>query len=119
MDALEEVHKQLNVKRGVDSYKQAFSRIHQAGIAVLSAFIFGMDGDNSERLRRRADYMIRSGVDVMQTTFLTPLPGTLLFDRYHREGRLLYNNFPERLSLSPKMFIRRILSNCSKGFTPG
>jgi radical SAM superfamily enzyme YgiQ (UPF0313 family) len=94
MDALEEVHKQLNVKRGVDSYAQAFYRIHQAGIAVLGAFIFGMDGDTSERLQRRADYMIHSGVDVMQTTFLTPLPGTRLFDRYHKEERLLYTDFP-------------------------
>jgi radical SAM superfamily enzyme YgiQ (UPF0313 family) len=92
--ALEEVHKQLNAKRGVPAYTQAFNRIHRAGIAVLGAFIFGMDGDTSERLRRRADYVIHSGVDVIQTTFLTPLPGTRLFERYRQEGRLLYTNFP-------------------------
>jgi radical SAM superfamily enzyme YgiQ (UPF0313 family) len=96
VDALQEVHKQLNAQRGIDAYAQAFRRIHRAGIAVLGAFIFGMDGDTSDKLQRRADYMVRTGgIDVMQTTFLTPLPGTRLFDRYHREGRLLYTNFPQ------------------------
>jgi radical SAM superfamily enzyme YgiQ (UPF0313 family) len=93
--ALKEVEKNLNLKKGVDSYSAAFDRIHQAGIAVLGAFIFGMDGDTSQKLEKRGDYMIRSDVDVMQTTYLTPLPGTRLFDRLLKKGRLLYSNFPQ------------------------
>jgi radical SAM superfamily enzyme YgiQ (UPF0313 family) len=92
--ALEEVHKQLNIKRGVDYYSQAFHRINKAGIAVLGAFIFGMDGDTADKLQQRADFMIRSQIDVMQTTFLTPLAGTRVFDRYYKENRLLYTDFP-------------------------
>jgi len=38
--------------------------------------------------------MINSSVDVMQTTYLTPLPGTRLFDSLQREGRLLYTDYP-------------------------
>jgi len=96
LDALKEIHKQLNAQRGINAYAQAFQRIHQAGIAVLGAFIFGMDGDTPDKLQRRADYMTYNcGIDVMQTTFLTPLPGTRLFDRYQREERLLYKNFPQ------------------------
>ena len=94
VDALVEVNKRLNLQRGVQSYDEAFRRIHRAGIAVLGAFIFGMDGDTPEKLRHRTDYMIHSGIDVMQTTYLTPLPGTRLFDRLQREGRLLYTDFP-------------------------
>ena len=47
--------------------------------------------------------MIRSGVDVMQVTFLTPLPGTRLFDQLGNENRLLYTDFPmdwERYDMS-------------------
>jgi radical SAM superfamily enzyme YgiQ (UPF0313 family) len=95
VDALGEVNKQLNLKRGVDAYAEAFRRIHRAGIAVLGAFIFGMDGDTPQGLRRRADYMIRSGIDVMQTTHLTPLPGTRLYERLAGEGRLLYADYPQ------------------------
>ncbi|MEW5994731.1 MAG: radical SAM protein [Candidatus Zixiibacteriota bacterium] len=95
VDALKKVNKQLNLRRGVESYNEAFQRIHQAGIAVLGAFIFGMDGDTPEKLRRRTDYMIRGGVDVMQVTFLTPLPGTRLFEHLREEGRLLYTDYPQ------------------------
>jgi radical SAM superfamily enzyme YgiQ (UPF0313 family) len=95
VNALREINKRLNLKRGMDYYVEAFRRIHRAGIAVLGAFIFGMDGDTPEKLKRRAKYMMRSGIDVMQTTVLTPLPGTRLFERYQKEGRLLYTDFPQ------------------------
>ena len=95
VDALAEVDKQLNLKRGVESFEKAFQRMHRAGIGVLGAFIFGMDGDSPERLERRAEYMVASGVDVMQATILTPLPGTRLFDYLQCEGRLLYTDFPK------------------------
>jgi len=94
-EALEEVNKQLNIQRGVSSYKKSLRNIHKAGIAVLGAFIFGMDGDTPEELNTRATYMMRSGIDVMQTTFLTPLPGTRLFDLYQKENRLLFTNYPK------------------------
>lgn len=94
IDALTEVNKRLNLKRGPASYKELFDRIHRAGMAVLGAFIFGMDGDTPEKLRNRAEFMIESGVDVMQLTTMTPLPGTPLFDRLHKEGRLLFTDFP-------------------------
>ncbi len=95
VDGLAEVNKRLNLQRGVESYDEVFRRIHRAGIAVLGAFIFGMDGDTPEKLQRRTTYMIRCGVDVMQTTYLTPLPGTRLFGRHRNEDRLLYTDFPQ------------------------
>ena len=95
MDALKEVHKQLNAQRGISAYDTAFKNIQNAGIAVLGAFIFGMDGDTPQKLESRAKYMRRSsGIDVMQTTFLTPLPGTRLYDQYQQENRLQYTQFP-------------------------
>ena len=94
-EALTEVNKRLNLKYGTSSYEATFDRIHSAGIAVLGAFIFGMDGDTPEKLDRRADFMINSGVDVMQATVMTPLPGTQLFERLRQEGRLLFTDFPQ------------------------
>ena len=95
-DALTDVNKKLNIKRGgSDAYEQIFERIHDAGIAVLGAFIFGMDQDTPDKLVSRVQYMLDSSVDVMQATALTPLPGTRLFSRLKEEGRLLYTNFPQ------------------------
>jgi radical SAM superfamily enzyme YgiQ (UPF0313 family) len=93
-DALSEINKRLNLGRGVESYEEVFHRIHRAGIAVLGAFIFGMDVDTPDGLRNRTDYMVRSRMDVMQTTILTPLPGTRLFEQLRSGGRLLYTDYP-------------------------
>lgn len=93
-EALGETNKKLNLRMGVDRYKEVFRRINRHGIAVLGAFIYGMDSDTPSALRRRTDYILRSGVDVMQTTYLTPLPGTRLFAMLEDQGRLLYTDFP-------------------------
>ena len=94
VDALDETNKKLNLKIGVDQYEEIFRRINRHGIAVLGAFIYGMDSDTPSALRHRTNYILRSGIDIMQTTYLTPLPGTRLFDRLKEEGRLLYTDFP-------------------------
>jgi radical SAM superfamily enzyme YgiQ (UPF0313 family) len=94
-EALFEVNKKLNLKRKVSTYADAFQRIHRAGIAVLGAFIYGMDNDTYDKLDARTDYIINSDVDVMQVTHLTPLPGTRLFTKLQNEGRLIYTDFPE------------------------
>jgi radical SAM superfamily enzyme YgiQ (UPF0313 family) len=125
-DVLEHVNKRLNVARGVDSYDDAFRRIHRAGISVLGSFIFGVDGDTPEKIRGRARYMIRCGVDVMQGTLLTPLPGTRLFARLEQEGRLLYTDFPkdwDRYDMSEVVFrpsdmepseLTRVVRECTR-----
>jgi radical SAM superfamily enzyme YgiQ (UPF0313 family) len=95
-EALQEVNKKLNVQRGVTAYDEAFRRIHHAGIAILGAFLFGIDGDTLEKLQRRAEYMVcNRGIDVMQATLLTPLPGTRLFEKYQQQQRLLFTNLPK------------------------
>lgn len=87
-EQLKESNKRLNLKKGVSSYKGAFRTIHKAGIAVLGAFIFGMDSDKPQDLYNRAKFIMRSAVDVTQASILTPLPGTRLFDKLKGEGRL-------------------------------
>lgn len=92
---LKEQNKGLNVKIGGDKYQEVFDKIHNAGITVLGSFIFGMDADTVEDLHARADYILNSSIDCYQTGVLTPLPGTPLFERFLKEDRMLYSNFPE------------------------
>ena len=47
---LENMNKKLNLKIGVKNYSSIFRRIHRNGIAILGAFIFGMDSDTVEDL---------------------------------------------------------------------
>jgi len=92
---LEEANKKLNLKIGVDNYNKVFKKIQSYGIGVLGTFIFGLDTDTVEDLYNRADYIMKSEIDAIQSTIMTPLPGTRLFDKLKLENRLIYTNFPE------------------------
>jgi radical SAM superfamily enzyme YgiQ (UPF0313 family) len=94
-DALSEMNKKMNLQSLRNSYEEAFRRLHRYKIAVHGFFIFGLDVDTPESLHRRADYIVRSGVDSMGPAILCPFPGTALFDKMLKENRLLYTNFPQ------------------------
>lgn len=92
---LEDANKKMNIKIGIDNFQKVYDKIHQYGIAVLGAFIFGLETDTKETIQNRVKYILKSNIDAMQATILTPLPGTPLFNRMRDEGRLTLNNFPE------------------------
>lgn len=89
------INKKMNMKVGTNKYKDIIEKINSYKIAVLGSFIYGLDNDTSKSLLKRIEYIIKSPVDVMQTTILTPLPGTRLFEKFYDEERLLYNKFPD------------------------
>lgn len=95
VDALHDTNKRLNLKLGVDKYARSFRTIHKAGIAVLGAFIYGMDSDTLESLQKRTRFILRSSVDVVQASVMTPLPGTRLFERMKTENRMLSRRSPQ------------------------
>ena len=88
-------NKKINLKIGVNHYKEAFRKIHRHGIGVLGAFIYGLDTDTPADIRKRTDYINRSSVDVVQASVLTPLPGTRVFEKIQNEKRLLKTNYPD------------------------
>jgi radical SAM superfamily enzyme YgiQ (UPF0313 family) len=93
-DALKDIGKKLNLRRGINSYEKIFKKIHKHGISVLGAMIFGMDSDTKEDFLKRAEFLRKSSVDAYQCSVLTPLPGTTLFERVNKEGRIALNNYP-------------------------
>jgi radical SAM superfamily enzyme YgiQ (UPF0313 family) len=64
-------------------------------MAVIGAFLYGLETDTKETIENRTRYMINADIDAMQTTVITPLPGTAFFERMQNEDRLIYNNFPD------------------------
>ncbi len=95
IDQLESTNKKLNKKIGVDNFSKTYNKIHSYGIAVLGAFIFGLDSDTHKTIMNRTKYILNSNIDAMQTTILTPLPETPLFERMQQENSLTHTNFPE------------------------
>jgi len=95
IEQLEETNKNLNLKIGTDNFSKVYNNIHKHGITVLGAFIFGLDNDTIDSINQRMDYILKSDIDAMQTSILTPLPGTPLFERMKKDNRLIYSNFPQ------------------------
>jgi len=86
--------KRLNC-RHLPRYRELVDAYHRAGIAVYGAFIIGGEEDTTATAGETLRLAMDIGVDVVQMTTLTPLPGTELFDEFRRSGRLRRTDFPE------------------------
>lgn len=86
-------------RRHADHYLEAIERIQSRGITVNGCFILGLDGDTPATFERVRDFVTRSGLLEVQLTVQTPFPGTPLYDRLRREGRLLSDRYWDRCTL--------------------
>jgi radical SAM superfamily enzyme YgiQ (UPF0313 family) len=93
-EGLREVGKRFNVRKGRD-FPASVRRIQRHGIMVAGSFIIGLDVDEPGIGRRIAEAARRYGVDTLNALFLTPLPGTRLWDRMRAEGRIALDRFPD------------------------
>ena len=93
-ESLKDYHKGIN-GNNLDRYKELVEGFNRAGIAVFGGFIVGADQDDMETAADTVLTAVKMGIDIVQITNLTPLPGTKMFDRFQREGRLLATNYPE------------------------
>jgi radical SAM superfamily enzyme YgiQ (UPF0313 family) len=86
-------------RRRQDSYKQAVRRIQSRGITVNGCFVLGLDGSGPESFERVFEFVRDTGLYEVQITIMTPFPGTPLYRRLEREGRLLEPNAWDRCTL--------------------
>ncbi len=93
-EGLREIGKKFNLIKGRD-FRASVRRIQRHHILVVGSFILGLDVDEPGIGRRIADAATRYGVDNLNTLFLTPLPGTRLWDQMSADDRLGLGVFPE------------------------
>ena len=93
-EGLREIGKKFNLLKGRD-FRTSVQRIQRHKILVVGSFIIGLDVDEPGIGKRIAEVASRYGVDNLNTLFLTPLPGTRLWDQMKSEDRIALNRFPE------------------------
>ena len=93
-EGLRELGKKFNLLKGRD-FRASVRRIQRHGILVVGSFIIGLDVDEPGIGQRIAEAASRYGVDHLNALFLTPLPGTRLWDQMKSEDRLARTAFPE------------------------
>jgi radical SAM superfamily enzyme YgiQ (UPF0313 family) len=69
--------------------EELVKRIHDAGIGIYATFVFGYDGDTRDTFARTLDFARGSAFHSAAFNHLLPFPGTRLYKRFEREGRLL------------------------------
>ena len=76
-------------------FRASVRRIQRHNIMVVGSFIIGLDADEPGIGKRIAEVADRHGIDNLNALFLTPLPGTRLWDSMKAEGRIPLDTFPE------------------------
>lgn len=73
----------------LDRIMDAVRAIQEAGVVVNGCFIVGADGETDASLDRLIAFILESPLAEVQVTLQTPFPGTGLYDRLGRQGRLI------------------------------
>jgi len=125
-------------------FSSIVKKINGSGVAVMGQFILGFDTDTIEIFDKTIDTINEIGINVPAFNILTPFPGTPLYDRLAKEGRILTSDWskytletvvfqpklmsPEELQngfnrlvktfYHPTRIIQRVLNSINLGFYP-
>ncbi|MFW6115147.1 MAG: B12-binding domain-containing radical SAM protein [Thermodesulfobacteriota bacterium] len=91
-ESLEGAHKRFN---DPDRFYQDIAVIKSYGIFIWGSFVLGFDEDDEAGLEKTIAMARSSKLDFACFNFLTPLPGTAIYDRFKREDRLESENWAE------------------------
>jgi radical SAM superfamily enzyme YgiQ (UPF0313 family) len=87
---LDETRKSFNMRR---DYHFVVRQLHARNIAIMGCFVFGFDHDDADTFARTVEFVNEARIDLPRYAILTPFPGTALFARLQREGRILSENW--------------------------
>jgi len=93
-EGLREIGKKFNLLKGRD-FRASVRRIQRHNILVVGSFIIGLDIDEAGIGKRIAEVARQYGVDNLNVLFLTPLPGTRLWDQMKSQDRIALDTFPQ------------------------
>jgi radical SAM superfamily enzyme YgiQ (UPF0313 family) len=82
--------KGANRRRALDHYAKEIKELREWGLQTWAAFTLGYDGDTKESIIETCRFAIRNKFCFAAFNILMPYPGTPLYDKLEKEGRLLY-----------------------------
>jgi radical SAM superfamily enzyme YgiQ (UPF0313 family) len=88
---LRSMRKTFNTMRG--GFTVALANLRRHGIRVYGTFVFGYDGEQPQAFEDSAEFSMEHRFYLAAFNHLTPFPGTPLYSRLQREGRLAYERW--------------------------
>lgn len=77
----------------LEAYVKAIRRCRAAGIIFHASLIFGLDEHTSNIFEKTLDFVLKHRIPSVSANVLTPYPGTTLFERMMRAGRIIHTNW--------------------------
>ena len=90
-DCIAQMNKYTNRHGSNDMYREEIRQLREWGLQTWAAFTVGHDGDTVESIRATCDFAIKNKFTFAAFNILMPYPGTPLYEKMEREGRLLYD----------------------------
>ena len=89
-DSLAEMHKSANAAQ---DYETLIRRIYRHKILIYGTFVLGCDADTPDVFDKTLEFAVRNHIAVTNFNPLIPMPGTEVYARMEREGRLRYKKW--------------------------
>jgi radical SAM superfamily enzyme YgiQ (UPF0313 family) len=95
------------------SLLESVATIQSYGMQVMGGFILGFDTDGEDIFDRMVEFIQKSGIPIAMVGLLQAMPGTQLFRRLWKEGRILDaghgDNTDDKLNFLPNMDAARLV----------
>jgi len=69
------------------------NKISETGIIPATEMMIGTDSDTAESIRNTFDFVMKTRIPIPKFYILTPMPGSVLYEEYKRDGRLLHEDY--------------------------
>jgi len=79
-------------------YVNAIKNILDHGIAVVAAFVFGLEDDDKSVFERSLHVAMEGGANLVNFSCLVPYPGTPIYSQLQRESRIIENDWSKYIS---------------------
>ena len=98
------------------SLLESVAIIQSYGMQVMGGFILGFDTDREDIFERMTEFIQKSGIPVAMVGLLQAMPGTQLFRRLWREGRILHTDAGDNTSVSLNFLPRMNATKLVEGY---
>lgn len=87
------------IKKGitVDQVKETVAKLREAGIATVLTWMVGFEDDDEEKVKNRFAAVDEIDPDIIALQFLTPIPGSPIWDEVVKKGLLKMSDLNKKI----------------------
>ncbi len=90
-ESLAEMQKTANLS--VAGYEEIIRRIYRHRMLIYATFVLGCDGDRPDIFEKTFQFAVKNHIAITNFNPLIPMPGTGIYEKMQRQGRLLYRKW--------------------------